>query len=62
MQYQQLRLPSIDYEYKLSTAQRIQFLKVRDQELEKLTKDIFELRLSFEVANWESDEDSQKYN
>lgn len=45
MQYQQLRLPSIDYEYKLSTSQKIQFLKVRDQELEKLKKDIFELHL-----------------
>ena len=30
--------------------------------VDKDTKDIFELRLSFELANWESDEDSQKYN
>ncbi|MBI2259966.1 MAG: hypothetical protein HYU67_13835 [Flavobacteriia bacterium] len=45
MQYQQLRLPSIDYEYKLSAAQKIQLLKVRDEELEKLQKDIFELHL-----------------
>ena len=30
--------------------------------VDKDTKDIFELRLAFEVCNWESDEDSQKYS
>lgn len=45
IQYRQLHLPSIDYEYKLSATQKIQLLKARDQELEKLQKDIFELHL-----------------
>ncbi len=43
MQYQQLRLPSIEYEYKLSVAQKMQLLKLRDEELEKIQKDIFDL-------------------
>jgi hypothetical protein len=42
-QYQQLFLPSIEYEYKLSLAQKIQLLKVRDEDLEKIQKDIFDI-------------------
>jgi hypothetical protein len=43
VQHQQLFLPTIDYEYKLSSAQKMQLLKLRDEELEKIQKNIFDL-------------------